>query len=107
MSGFAVAMTTAGSAEAGRRVSRALVEARLAGCVQAWPIASTYRWEGRVVEEPEVLLLAKIRAEDAAAVEAAILAAHDYDTPEVIVVPVERGSAGYLAWLAEATGRPD
>jgi periplasmic divalent cation tolerance protein len=96
---------TACSADAASRIAEALVGAKLAGCVQRLPIESTYRWKGEVETAAEVLLLIKIRAADYGAVEQAILALHDYETPEIIGLPVERGFAGYLSWLGEATRR--
>ncbi len=73
--------------------------------MQRLPIESTYRWKGEVETAWEVLLLIKIRAADYAAVEQAILALQDYETPEIIMLPVEQGFAGYLSWLGEATRR--
>ncbi len=96
---------TACSADAAPRIAEALVSAKLAGCVQRLPIESTYRWKGEVETAAEVLLLIKIRAADYAAVEQAILARHDYETPEIIMLPVMHGFAGYLSWLGEVTQR--
>jgi periplasmic divalent cation tolerance protein len=93
------------SAESAPRIAEALVSAKLAGCVQRLPIESTYRWKGEIETAAEVLLLIKIRAADYVAVEQAILALHDYETPEIVMLPVMRGFAGYLSWLGEATRR--
>jgi periplasmic divalent cation tolerance protein len=93
------------SAETAPRIAEALVGTKLAGCVQRLPIESTYRWKGETETAAEVLLLIKIRAADYAAVEQAILALHDYETPEIIMLPVMRGFAGYLSWLGEVTQR--
>ena len=96
--------TTVGSEAEARATARALVEARLAACVQITPVASVYRWDGLVEEAAEHLLLCKIAAADFSAVEAAIRARHGYDVPEIVMVEIAAGSAAYLAWLAEATG---
>lgn len=96
---------TACSADVALRIAEALVEAKLAGCVQRLPIESTYRWQGEVETAREVLLLIKIRTADYSAVEQAILALHDYETPEIVMLPVAQGFAGYLSWLGEATRR--
>jgi periplasmic divalent cation tolerance protein len=101
---YAIVLTTCG-ADAAPRIAEALVSAKLAGCVQRLPIESTYRWKGEVETAAEVLLLIKIRSADYSAVEQAILALHDYETPEIIMLPVMQGFAGYLSWLGEATRR--
>ena len=93
------------SADAAPRIAESLVDAKLAGCVQHLPIESTYRWKGNVETATEILLLIKIRAADYSAVEQAILALHDYETPEIIALPVRQGFAGYLSWLGEVTQR--
>jgi periplasmic divalent cation tolerance protein len=83
------------------RIAEALVSERLAACVNRVPgIRSTYRWEGRVQDEPEVLLLIKTVADRYPALELRLKALHPYDVPEIIAVPVAAGSASYLAWIA-------
>ncbi len=86
-------------------MARALVEARLAACVQIMPVASVYRWDGRIEEAAEHLLLCKIATVDYAAVEAAIRERHGYDVPEIVMTAIAEGSARYMAWLAEAVRR--
>jgi periplasmic divalent cation tolerance protein len=93
------------SADAAPRIAEALVNAKLAGCVQRLPIESTYRWKDEIETAAEILLLIKIRAADYSAVEQAILALHDYETPEIVMLPVAQGFAGYLSWLGEVTQR--
>ncbi len=100
---YAIVLTTC-STDLAPRIAETLVSEKLAGCVQRLPIESTYRWKDEVETAREVLLLIKIRAADYAAVEQAILALHDYETPEIIMLPVAQGFAGYLSWLSEATG---
>ncbi len=99
-----MSLTTCG-ADIAPRIAEALVGAKLAGCVQRLPIESTYRWNGGVETALEVLLLIKIRTADYSAVEEAILALHDYETPEIVALPVMHGFAGYLSWLGDATRR--
>jgi periplasmic divalent cation tolerance protein len=106
MTEAAVVLTTVGSQEAASSLARRLVEAGLAACVQLIPIESVYRWEGEVVEEGEVLLLVKIRRARYDDVEQAILDGHPYETPEVVMLPVEAGLPAYLSWLAEVTAPP-
>ena len=81
----------------------ALVERRLAACVQVvGPVESRYRWEGRVETATEWLCVAKTTAERYDELEAAIGDLHSYDVPEILAVPVVRGSAAYLQWLGDA-----
>lgn len=95
-------MTTAGSEEEAGRIASLLVDRRLAACVQVvGPIASRYRWQGKVEEEREWQCLAKTTAAAYEAVEAAIREAHSYDEPEIVATPIVAGSAGYLTWVDE------
>jgi periplasmic divalent cation tolerance protein len=106
MTDAVVVLVTTADADQAARVARALVCERLAACVNVvGPIRSIYRWEGAVEEATEHLLVVKARRADAAALEARVRALHSYDVPEVLVLPVEGGSAAYLAWLDEATRR--
>lgn len=104
MTGVVVISTTAANADEAQRIADALVSERLAACVQALPIQSTYAWEGEVKREAETLLLIKTRAPLQQAVESRIRALHSYATPEVIAVPVSFGSMAYLNWIDESTG---
>lgn len=97
-------MTTTSTAEEAQRIADALVSERLAACVQALPVQSTYAWEGETKRDPETLLLIKTRAVHQRAIEARIKALHSYETPESITVPITFGSAEYLAWLQANTG---
>lgn len=102
MPDYVQVLTTAGSEEEAERIGRHLVEARLAACVQVvGPILSTYRWQGKVEREREWQCLAKTEVGHYDEVEAAIRKLHSYDEPEILAIPVLRGSAGYLAWVSE------
>lgn len=82
----------------------ALVEARLAACVNILaPCRSVYRWQGRTENAEEVPVLIKTTATRYAALEAAIRARHPYELPEIIAVPVDRGLPEYLAWVISET----
>ena len=100
---YGMVMTTVADAEAGRRLAAELVERRLAACVQALPIQSTYRWKGAVQRDAENLLLIKTKVSLYPDVEAFIRARHAYETPEIILVPIAAGSANYLHWLGDET----
>lgn len=92
---------------AAEALAATLVEARLAACVNILaPCRSVYRWRDAVQAADEVPLLIKTTAACYPALEAAIRAAHPYELPEVIALPVERGLPDYLAWLAAETVAP-
>ncbi len=104
MSDFIQVSTTAPSKEEADRIAQILVERRLAACVQvAGPIESCYRWKGALERSAEWLCLVKTTRGKYAAVEAAILANHAYEVPEIIAFPIETGSEAYLAWLRTET----
>ncbi|MDO8959463.1 MAG: divalent-cation tolerance protein CutA [Rhodocyclaceae bacterium] len=97
-------ITTLPDAAHADTLAAALVEARLAACVNILaPCRSVYRWQGRIEDATEVPLLIKTTAERYPALEAAIRARHPYELPEIIAVPVERGLPEYLAWLSLET----
>jgi len=102
---FALVMTTCGGKANAELIATLLVEKRLAACVQMFPIASVYRWEGALQKAEEWMLLGKIRAADYADVEAAIAAVHPYSTPEIIEISIEKGAQVYLNWIASVTER--
>jgi periplasmic divalent cation tolerance protein len=85
--------------------ARTLVNERLAACVNVLPpMQSTYRWKGSVETAAERQLLIKTRAAGVAALEQRVRELHPYDVPEFLVIPVDGGSAAYLAWLNESVG---
>jgi len=98
-------LTAAGSEEEAERISAALLEQRLAACVQVvGPIASRYRWQGAVETAREWICLVKTSAARYPEVEAAIRELHSYEEPEIVATPIVAGSAGYLAWLGASLG---
>ncbi len=89
---------------AAERLADMLVEKRLAACVNILaPCRSVYRWKGDVQHDEEHPMLMKTTAERYPALEQALRAAHPYELPEIIAVPVERGLPAYLDWLAAET----
>jgi periplasmic divalent cation tolerance protein len=89
---------------AAERLADMLVERQLAACVSILaPCRSVYRWKGAVQHDEEHPMLIKTTAERYAALEAALRAAHPYELPEIIAVPIERGLPAYLEWLAGET----
>jgi periplasmic divalent cation tolerance protein len=105
MAEFILVLTTVPDARSGEEIAGVLVEERLAACVTISAAArSVYRWEGKICAETESVLLIKTRAALFERLEARIKKIHPYKVPEIIALPIEKGSADYLAWLEEETG---
>jgi periplasmic divalent cation tolerance protein len=99
-----IILTTAGSQEEAAKIAHALVERRLAACVNIVPrIESVYRWQGKVETAQEWLLLIKTQAELFERVRDAVKELHSYDLPECVMLEVTAGSHEYLDWIAENT----
>lgn len=91
---------TCPDAASAARLAETLVGEGLAACINRLPgVTSTYRWEGKLTTDSEILLLIKTTVSRFAALEARLLALHPYELPELIAVPVERGHAAYLDWV--------
>ena len=96
-----IVLTTIDSADSAQQIASALVDRKLAACVQISRIDSVYAWQGEVQRDPEWRLLVKTTAERYADVESAIRDLHTYDLPAVVAVPVERGYEPFLDWVAD------
>jgi len=97
-----VLITAANESEA-KRLAAALIDDRLASCVQILPkIESVYRWEGEIQRETEILLLIKTTANKFDELEVAVRRLHSYEVPEILAVPVAKISEPYFKWLVEA-----
>lgn len=100
-----VAFITASNEDEAAKISRALVESRLAGCVNIIRnIRSIYSWQGKIEDEPEVLMIAKTRKSLLDALMKKVKEIHSYTVPEIIALPIIGGSEDYLKWLREVTG---
>jgi periplasmic divalent cation tolerance protein len=96
-----VVLCTFPDAATAERIATALVEARLAACVNVVAgVTSTYRWQDGICRDSEVLLIAKTTDERFDALREGLLALHPYDVPEIIALDVVDGSAPYLDWIA-------
>jgi periplasmic divalent cation tolerance protein len=85
------------------RIATALVEGKLAACVNILPgVQSVYRWHGKVERDAEVLLLIKTELACVAAVEQCIRTLHSYEVPEIIALPISHGHLPYLNWITES-----
>jgi periplasmic divalent cation tolerance protein len=95
-----VVLTTASNAEEAERIAEALVNSRMAACVQILPkIQSIYRWKGEVARDTEVLLLAKTTKDQFDDLVSSVTAIHSYETPEIIALPITAAAEPYLKWL--------
>jgi periplasmic divalent cation tolerance protein len=104
MNDYLVVLVTTPDAESAEKIASALVEERLAACVNIVPaVKSIYRWEGKVTRDDESLMIIKTTAERYEAAELRIKQLHSYTTPEVIALPLKAGSAAYLEWLSSST----
>jgi periplasmic divalent cation tolerance protein len=99
-----IVFTTAASRADANRIAQALVEQRLAACVQVdGPITSCYRWQGVVETAAEWRLSIKTREALYEQLEQAIRQLHTYEQPEIVALPITSGSAGYLNWIEQET----
>jgi periplasmic divalent cation tolerance protein len=100
-----IILTTAGSDAEARKIAAALVERRLAACVNVvGPIQSVYRWKGAVESAGEHLLIIKTTAAAFPRVRDAIRELHSYELPECVMLGIESGSENYLKWIEESVG---
>ena len=103
---YIVVLITVPSKDVGRQVARALLDQRLAACVNLVPgVSSLYIWEGQIQDDEEVLLVAKTRGDLFAGLASAVRAVHPYAVPEIIALPVVAGSQDYLDWIKNTTDR--
>ena len=101
MSDFFTVITTAGSIDEANKIATELVSRKLAACVQSMPITSCYSWEGKINNDPEILLLIKTTSDRFTQVKEAIEGLHSYTTPEIIALPIVDGSKAYLSWIVD------
>ena len=101
MSDCVVGMVTCGSKAEARALARAVLEPKLAACVNIVAgVESHYWWQGKLESGTEALLVLKTTKPKLSALEKLILARHPYDTPEFVVLPLHAGTPRYLDWLA-------
>lgn len=104
MTAAVVVLSTVGTADEAERIATALVDERLAACVNLVPeLTSIYRWQGRIERARELLMVIKTRRALVSRLIARLGELHSYDVPEAIVLPIASGARPYLAWLLGET----
>lgn len=102
-----VVFVTASSEEEACRIGQRLVKERLAACVNLLPtVRSLFWWEGKVSEERETMMILKTRSSLFPGLARAVQAFHSYQVPEIVALPIQKGSADYLAWIQAVTSKP-
>jgi len=105
MSKYGIVLTTFENEKQAEPVINEIIKCKLAACVQEIKIKSHYTWKGQLCHEDEVLLLLKTRKELYPELEKKLLELHPYETPEILLIDAEKGSAAYLAWIDEQTDK--
>jgi len=100
---YSIVLATVPSKEVGVQLARQLVDRRMAACVNILPATSVYRWEGKVQEDEEHILIIKTRRTFVDDIRDLFDEQHPYDLPELIALEVEDGSADYLNWIRDET----
>ncbi len=95
---FAVVLCTTPTSEV-EKLARPLVEEKLVACVNVADVNSFFRWEGRLEEEKESLLIMKTKTDNVPAIIERIKELHSYDVPEIIALPIIQGNEAYLDWV--------
>ena len=104
MTDAVLVLTTLPNADAASELAKTVVNEKLAACANLFPaVRSVYRWQAKLQDENEVLVLLKTRQEHFERLKARILELHPYEVPEVLAIPVEQGYQAYLDWLAKET----
>lgn len=102
---FHLVLVTCSSLPEARKISRSLIQKRLAACVNIHtaPVESIYRWKSKIETSREHLLLIKTTTRRLKLLEREVLRLHSYDIPEFLVLPISSGSPAYLRWLSKQT----
>ena len=100
---FLLALTTLPSKSDADALAQALIEKRLAACINLMPVQSHFRWEGAPRKESEVLMLIKTTQAQLKVLQQQVLSSHPYQLPEFITLPITGGSEAYLKWMQSET----
>ncbi|USD68204.1 divalent-cation tolerance protein CutA [Vibrio sp. SCSIO 43136] len=102
---FCTVLSTYCDDEVGKTIIDSLLNKKLAACIQVMPIQSHYLWQGEICQDSEKLMIIKTTHVLYESVEAEIVALHDYETPQVVQLPITNGLEAYLQWLSDSTSR--
>jgi periplasmic divalent cation tolerance protein len=103
MTQYCLVYITAKAEEEASVIGKALVEEKLAACVNIHPIRSIFRWQGEINQEDEMAILAKTRAELVDEVISRVKELHSYEVPCIVVLPLEKGNPDFLEWISQST----
>jgi periplasmic divalent cation tolerance protein len=103
MTGFCVVLTTTDSEEHAEPIVNAVLQAKLAACLQLMPIKSCYVWDGKIARDNEILIQIKAKRADYDTLAACIRAAHSYEVPEIVRLDIAAGEKSYLDWITAVT----
>ncbi|MEW6108021.1 MAG: divalent-cation tolerance protein CutA [Nitrospirota bacterium] len=106
MSGYIVVFITSSNEQEAEKIAKAVIESRLAACVNIIKnVRSIYRWQGRIEDDNEALMIVKTRSDLFEELLNAVKGLHSYSVPEVIAMPIIEGSGDYLKWLEKETAQ--
>lgn len=100
---FGIVLTTVASEAKGRTIAESLLTAKLAACINIFPVQSFYTWQEKIQSDREWQLIIKTRLDLVSQLTATIESLHDYEIPSIIVLPIIEGSPSYLQWIASST----
>lgn len=100
---YAVVLTTCSNEEDAKKIINALLERKLAACIQIFSVNSYYSWKGEVCNDKEIALFIKCNQKYYIEIEEAIIANHTYELPEIILLPINKGLNKYLSWIDEVS----
>lgn len=100
---YAVVLTTCATEDDARTIIKAILEKKLAACIQTFPINSFYSWKGEVCNDAEICLFIKCNVKKYEEIEVTIKQNHTYELPEIILLPINAGFTDYLNWIDEVT----
>ena len=100
---YIVVLVTAPKLTVARKLARGILKNRLAACANLVPgVESHYWWEGKICRDAEILMVMKTSRAKLKVLEEFVLAEHPYDTPEIVVLPIDSGNRRYLKWVGES-----
>ena len=100
---YIIALNTCPNTETAQKIAHSLLEHGLAACINIIPtVQSVYRWQGKIEQENEALLMIKTRKDKFTQLESLIRRLHPYELPEIVAVPIEAGTKEYLNWIDQS-----